>query len=199
MLASFLRRVLPLLIGLLLLPGCSDDATLDDLSGASYELVAHDGTPVAFPSAYAGEVLVVGYIYTQCPDVCSMITANMKTVRDRLDSTDGVRFVTITFDPERDTPERLADYRDAYRIDDGWSFLTGPPDTVDRLMERLDVRTRLVTAEGTPVSRDTVDTYFIDHTDQVTLIDADGGVHFHYSGSRTPPEILVEDINKLRS
>lgn len=191
---------LALAVGLGLLTGCGDDpSVLDDLSDTSYDLVAHDGSPVTFPDAYDGQILLVGYVYTQCPDVCSMITANMKTVRDRLDSTEGVTFVTISFDPRRDTPERLTAFRDAFRIEAGWPFLTGDSTTVARLMDRLDVRRRIVTHDGRPASPDTLDSYFIDHTDQVTLVDAEGRVRFHYSGSRTPPEILIEDITKLQS
>jgi protein SCO1/2 len=199
------RCVFSLVAALLLVglgTGCSqklDPPVQDDLRDASFDLVTQDSSSVTFPDAYRGDVLVVGYIYTQCPDVCPMITANMKNVRSKLDSTEGVRFVTITFDPERDTPDRLAAYRDAYKIDaPTWAFLTGSPETVDRLMNRLGIRTtRTPTDPSAP--GDTTDTYFINHTDQITLIDAQGRIRGEYMGSRTPPKYIVEDIHKLRS
>lgn len=205
---AFLRMVcgLALLGGLLLGgTGCQSNAEsgLDivaDLSDRSYALVDQDSSAVSFPDAYRGEVLVVGTIYTHCPDICSMITANMKTIRQQMASTDGVRFVTVTFDPRRDAPSTLSAYRRSFRIaDDRWAFLTGDTTAVHALMRDLDVRHRAVTSEGTPVAPDTAQGYLINHTDQITLIDARGRIRGEYSGSRTPPDMLIEDINNLRS
>jgi len=200
------RASLSSLFALLLLAGlwtgCSqklDPPVQDDLSSAAYSLTTHDSTAVEFPETYQGDVLVVSYIYTQCPDVCPMITANMKKVRSRLNSTDGVRFLTVTFDPERDTPSRLAGYRSAYGIDaPTWDFLTGSPETVDALMKRMNIRTSR-TSTNPEAPADTTDSYFINHTDQITLIDAEGRVRGEYMGSRTPPKYIVEDIQKVRS
>jgi protein SCO1/2 len=184
--------------------GCSQEQSLDppvqdELEDASFDLVTSDSASVQFPDAYEGDVLVVGYIYTHCPDVCSMITANMKSVRSKLDSTDGVRFVSITFDPQRDTPSKLAGYRTAFGIDTpAWDFLTGPQPTIDRLMKRMDIRVKRTSADPKAPS-DTTDTYLINHTDQITLIDPQGRVRGEYMGSRTPAKYIVEDIQKIRS
>ncbi len=194
-----LHALLAALALTLVLAGCQRAPSVeDDLGGAAYPLVDTDSAAVAFPDAYAGDVLVVSYIYTRCPDVCPLITANMKAVYDELGSTEGVRFVSISFDPARDTPSVLADYRRVYRLTDArWSFLTGAPATVDSLMARMNVRTALsADTDSTDLARGT---YFLDHTDQVTLIDPQGRVRAHYGASRTPPAILVEDINALRA
>lgn len=185
-------------LGVLL--GCQPEMeVLDPLEDASYTLTAHDSTTVTFPDDYAGDILVVGYIYTMCPDICPMTTANMKRVYDRLESRDDVQFVTITFDPKRDTPRRLREYRAAYTLEDTpWDFLTGDSTTINALMKRVEVRHRVVTASGEPASADTLEAYFVDHTDQVNLFDPEGRIRGEYSGSRTPPEFLVEDINTLR-
>ena len=178
----------------LALTGCQSDLPVQkDLRSDSFQLVDHDSAAVTFPEDYRGDVLLVSYIYTQCPDVCPLITANMRQVRDALQDTNGVRFVSITFDPRRDTPSRLASYRSAFGIADAtpWPFLTGTPTTIDTLMSRLDVKTSIS-------SGDTTGTYFIDHTDQITLIDGKGRVRYQYHGSRTPPEMIAEDVAKLR-
>jgi protein SCO1/2 len=195
-----------LLFGLLglagLTAGCqeADSSVVTDLRDGSYELVDQDSTTVRFPDAFLGDVLVVGYVYTHCPDVCPRITANMKEVRAALDDTTGVRFVTITFDPVRDTPSVLADYRSAYRVDGtSWAFLTGAPATIERLMEQMDVRRTFTTPAGDTLQTPAAgQTYYVNHTNQISLVDPQGRVRQHYGGSMTPPEILVEDINKLR-
>lgn len=173
--------------------GTSDDLPVyQDLSKSSFPLVNEDSVAVRFPRAYSGNVLVIGAIYTQCPDICAQVTANMVDVRQKLDNTDGVRFVTVSFDPRRDTPARMNAYKDAFRIGDApWPFLTGPSDTIDTLMSTLEIKTEIS-------SGDTTGTYFIDHTDQITLVDSLGRIRYRYHGSGTPPEIIAEDINKLR-
>ncbi|WP_176521588.1 SCO family protein [Longimonas halophila] len=193
---SFLAILLAVpLMGLLALTGCTGDEAdrIDDLSDASFELVNQDSTTVTFPDDFAGQAIVVGYIYTQCPDICPMVTANMRQLRDRVDAPDDVAFVTITFDPRRDTPDRLRAYREAYGLGDtNWQFLTGDPDTISQLMERLDVRVEL--SRGSYEDDD----YLIDHTDQISLIDPQQRVLFHYGGSMTPVDILAEDLATIR-
>jgi protein SCO1/2 len=179
----------------LLLAGCGPEVE-DDLRGADFRLLTADSTAVTFPDAFAGNVLVVGYIYTRCPDVCPLTTANMKAVQEGLADDSGVQFVSVSFDPERDTPSVLRRYRDAYRLDeDAWTFLTGDPATVDRMMERLGVR--VAYAARSDSATIAAGAYFLDHTDQITLVDAQGRVRAHYGGSMTPPEFLIEDINAL--
>lgn len=187
------------LLSLLTLSACSSSSETGDdlpvyqnLSESPVWLVNQDSATVEFPEAYKGDILVIGAIYTQCPDICAQVTANMVDVRQTLDNTDNVRFVTVTFDPRRDTPARMNAYRDAFRIGDApWPFLTGSQANIDSLMSRLEIKTQIS-------SGDTTGTYFIDHTDQITLVDSLGRIRYRYHGSGTPPEIIAEDINKLR-
>ena len=183
----------------LVLAGCTESLPVhQDLSEDAFTMVTQDSSTVTFPNDYAGDILVIGAIYTQCPDVCPIVTGNMQSVRQRLGDTTGVRFVTVTFDPRRDTPSRMAAYRSAFGIDSNtWSFLTGSPSTVDTLMKRLEIKTSI--SSGDTLSTDeSTGTYFIDHTDQITLVDERGRVRYRYHGSGTPPEIIIEDIERLR-
>lgn len=169
---------------------------LDDLDDASYQLVDQDSTAVTVPDDLEGQPTLMGFVYTHCPDICPITTANMRRVREQLEAPEEVQFVTVTFDPARDTPSVLRQYRDAYGLEDtGWLFLTGDTTTVDRMMERFGVRSEISYTSTTEAGEEV---YFIDHTDQVTLLDARGRIVRHYGGSVTPPEILVEDINALR-
>lgn len=185
---------LGIVIGLI---GCQQPDVIDDLSEASYELVASDKSKVVFPADLKGDIVVLGYIYTNCPDVCPMTTANMNQVRQELGDPDDVQFVTVSFDPLRDTPEVMERYSETWDVNDtDWLFLTGDTTTVYTMMRRLGIRHQIT---DTTTTSNGEEVYFISHTDLVTLIDREGRVRQHYSGSRTPPEILVEDINKLRN
>jgi len=191
---AMLLAAMLLVASTLLLSACaSDDLPVhQDLSRSSFTLLNQDSTSVPFPQAYEGDILVIGAIYTQCPDICPVVTANMQDVHQKLGDTDGVRFITVTFDPRRDTPSRMNAYRNAFGLDGtSWAFLTGAPETIDALMGELEIKSEIA-------SGDTTGTYFIDHTDQITLVDERGRIRYRYHGSGTPPEIIAEDINKLR-
>ncbi len=190
---SSVVAVLVLAAGLV---GCRQPEAIDDLSDASYELVAADKSTVTFPGDLKGDIVVLGYIYTNCPDVCPMTMANMNRVRQELGAPDDVQFVTVTFDPLRDTPDVMERYSETWDLNGtDWLFLTGDTTTVHAMMRRLGIRHQIT---DTTATSDGEEIYFMSHTDLVTLIDREGRVRQHYSGSRTPPEILIEDINKLR-
>jgi len=193
-------RTLSLIAAVLLaagLIGCQQPNVVDDLSDTSYQLVDTDSTAVAFPQDVAGDIVVLGYIYTNCPDVCPMTTANMKQAHQQLGAPDDVQFVTVTFDPLRDTPSVMQRYSETWEAaDSDWMFLTGDTSTVHRMMRRIGIRHQIT---DTTTTEDGEQIFFISHSDLVTLIDEDGRIRQHYSGSRTPPEILVEDVNKLRN
>lgn len=165
------------------------------LAGSDYLLLDQYGEEIDFPDSYAGNVMLVGYVYTHCPDICPLITYNMRDIQQAMAGKEGFMLVSITFDPERDTPEILYDYANNYRLDQSnWRMLTGQKNVIDRALEDLEIRTLKTptkfTENGTPQ-------YFIDHTDKVTLIDAAGNIRNTYSGSEMNGEQIIEDIHTL--
>ncbi len=82
----------------------------------------------------ADRVWVASFIFTRCPLSCPRITSVMKGLQGKLAGT-GVQLVSLSVDPEHDTPEVLAEYARAVRADpDRWWFLTGPKVDVERLI-----------------------------------------------------------------
>lgn len=182
------------LFALFLLVSCGPDR-LDDYSDESYSLVNQDGESVTFPDDFEGAPLVVGFIYTNCPDICSFITANVKKIHDAETYPDGTQFALITFDPERDRPEDLKSYAGAFGMDqEPYHFLTGSPEEIDRLMNRVNIRTA-VSSEQETESGESI--YFLSHSDKILLIDRESRLVFDYGGSMTPVEIVAEDLGKL--
>ncbi len=81
-----------------------------------------------------GKVWVADFIYTSCPDTCPLQTAQMAKLQKDLSEEKGVRFVSISVDPERDTPEALSEYAKRYEADkERWFFLTGEKESIYRL------------------------------------------------------------------
>lgn len=99
------------------------DTGLPDLGPApDFDLVTADGQHVHLRDL-RGQVVVVSFFYTWCPDVCPLHTDKKSLVRDLLGEAFGseVAFASITFDPVRDTPDVLLDYAAAFDAHvDGW-------------------------------------------------------------------------------
>ena len=92
-----------------------------------FALTSQDNKPVTLAD-YRGKVVAVTFIYASCTDTCPILTALMVKVQQDLGPAFGskIAFVSITVDPERDTPEALKQYADNFGADlRGWAFLTG--------------------------------------------------------------------------
>ena len=105
------------------------------------ELVTQDGKRVRFYSdVLKGRTVVINTIYTDCKDACPVITAQLLQVRAKLADSFGrdVFFVTISSDPERDSPQALKKYAQKQSADvPGWLYLTGRKSDIDLILKRL--------------------------------------------------------------
>jgi protein SCO1 len=92
-----------------------------------------------------GKVVVLHFVYTSCPDVCPLHAERIAEIQEMVNRTpmrELVQFVTITTDPEHDTPEVMRDYGPAHGLDlVNWVFLTTTPgqpeDATRKLAERF--------------------------------------------------------------
>jgi protein SCO1 len=152
-----------------------------------FALTSQDGAEVTLASL-RGKVVAVTFIYTSCPDVCPMLTDKLARVQDELGSDFGskIAFVSITTDPERDTPEVLKGYAEAFDANlAGWSFLTGEPAAVLDVAHRYGVAV-VKAADGG-----------VDHTLLTTLIDRQGTMRVQYLGYRFDEEEFRHDLQSL--
>lgn len=103
-------------------------------------LVTQDGARVRFyDDLVRDKRVVVSFVYTRCPKVCGLITANLARVQRELGARVGkdVHFYSISLEPEHDTPATLAAYAAAYKVGPGWTFLTGAKEDVQLLRKRF--------------------------------------------------------------
>ena len=90
-----------------------------------FELENQFGQRVSL-SDYKGEVLLLTFLYTSCPDICPLTTSHLRDAHEMLgDDADGVDFVAISVDPERDTVEEAYSYSQKWGMTDTWDFLVG--------------------------------------------------------------------------
>jgi protein SCO1/2 len=137
-----------------------------------------DGSPVDVES-FRGDVVVVFFGYTHCPDVCPTTLATLADAADRVDD-DRMHVLFVSLDPERDDLERLGDYVTTF--DPSFLAATGPADDVDRVASTYGI----FHARG----GDTPDGgYTVDHTATLMGIDTDGRLRIVW-----PPEIDAESL-----
>jgi protein SCO1/2 len=152
-----------------------------------FALISQDGAPVKLAD-YRGKVVAVTFIFTLCADTCPVLTPMMSFVQDQLGADFGkkIHFVSITVDPERDTPEVLKEYAQAFGANlSGWSFLTGTPDAIRDVTRRYGIFAAK-TANGS-----------IDHTFLTSIIDQRGILRVQYLGVRFDPEEFRRDLVSL--
>jgi protein SCO1 len=120
-----------------------------DVRGADYftnlTLTTSDGKEVKFfDDVLKDRIVAVNFFYTSCTDLCSLSTARMAQIYEWLGERMGrdVFFVSITLDPETDTPERLARFAAGFDIGKGWTFLTGSRENIDIIRSKLGERAR---------------------------------------------------------
>jgi protein SCO1 len=101
---------------------------------ADFSLIeCHDGRTVT-KKDLLGQPWVVGFIFTRCAGPCPLVSTKMKLLQSRVKDL-SVRLVTITVDPENDTPEALKRYAKLYAADpEKWWFLTGDKEEIFRLI-----------------------------------------------------------------
>jgi protein SCO1/2 len=178
-----------------ILVSCSNPNVIYDLSDESYSLLNADSTTVTFPDDFKGETSVISFIFTHCPDVCPLITANMKNIQSGLKDTSNVNFIEISFDPVRDTPIVLKKYKELYRLNNQFTLLTGDTASVNSLLEKLEITAIKMPLDSTSqIAGD----YTMKHSNTIYLMDESGRIRAEYPASFVPPEHVIEDLKKLR-
>jgi protein SCO1/2 len=141
-------------------------------------------------SDFHGQALAVTFIYTRCPlpDYCPRLSRNFQEASQKLGSLPGAptnwHFLSISFDPQFDTPAVLQAYGDSYQYDPKhWSFLTGPPDKIAEL-----ARLSGVNYES--------DSGLINHNFRTLIVDGNGHVQTVFPISGDFSDSIVAEIIK---
>jgi protein SCO1/2 len=150
-------------------------------------LTSQDGAALSL-SDLRGKVVLVTFIYTSCTDTCPLLTGKMASLQEKLGTDFGsrVQFLSVTVDPERDTPDVLRAYGQRFQANPaGWAFLTGTPDQVSAVTGAYGIFVR---------KRPTGD---VDHSFLTSLVDQSGTLRVQYLGTRFDPDELLTDLRAL--
>jgi protein SCO1 len=164
------------------------DARLAKIGPApEFALTTQDGSRLSLHDL-RGKVVVVTFVYASCDDTCPLLTAKMAALQNKLGGDFGARvfFVSVTVDPERDTPEVLRRYAETHGTKPaGWAFLTGTPAEIREVARRYGVYYK----KGERGD--------VDHTFLTSVIDASGVLRVQYLGVRFDPDELLRDLRSL--
>ena len=182
-----LVRLLPLLIPALLLTGCGAPAkklpAFDKVP--NFTMTDSQGHPFN-RSQMAGKIWVVDFIYTFCPAECPLMSSRMRKLEGQIKSMSDVRLLSISVDPQRDTPPVLNQFARRWGAPNAqWTFITGDAAAVHLLAyETFHV--------GDVINK-------MEHSTKFALVDRQGVIRGYYSSFDAESMAdLVKDIEVLR-
>ena len=114
---------------------------------ANLPVVTHEGKALRFyDDLIKDKIVVISFIYTSCTDICPLTTARMAQVEEKLGDVVGrdIFLISITVDPENDTPEKLKAYAQAFDTGPGWQFVTGKLDDIRAINYKLGERSKIL-------------------------------------------------------
>jgi protein SCO1/2 len=171
-----------------------------------FELTNQDGARVRL-SDLRGKVVLMNFIYTSCPSACQLQNFDLMMVRNGLDeaSRKGLVLLSISFDPEVDTPQVLKEYAAARSFDvPEWEFLTGTIDEIARVTEAYGVEYKLAPAEEHVHPDGEVHPHqrAFNHLNQAFLIDPQGMGRKSYLGIQIGQQVfaieeMLADVKSL--
>lgn len=188
-------RVVPLFALLVALAGCRPSAAdfngtyLDPPMAAQDVTLASPEGPVRL-SDFAGEFVVLNFGYTSCPDVCPATLATLARAKQMLgEDGEDVQVVFVSVDPERDRPQRAADYAAAF--DSSFVGLSGSPEAIADAASAYGVF-----YEKADSTTATEAGYLVDHTATVFVLDREGRARLLWSFG-TDADAMAADLRTL--
>ena len=150
--------------------------------------LAGSGGEVVHLSDYRGKPLIVNMVFTACIQSCPLIVQSLYRSVDVAQETFGENafsVVTIGFDSKTDSPEQMRAYARSQGVDlANWRFLSGDPETIDRLTKTLGFI-------YFPLPRG------FDHLAQTSVIDSEGRIYRQVYGANFNPPAVVEPLKDL--
>ncbi len=164
------------------------DMRKEDIGG-DFEMTDGDGKPFKL-SDLKGNVVVLSFGYTHCPDVCpTELLTYSDTLKQLGDDAKNVKVVFASVDPERDTPELIGKYAKQFHPD-----FIGITATEGQALPVIKQQYRVVSAKVNQKEDGT--NYLVDHTSGAYLIDKEGEVAI-FSPYGTEPDAVAADIRTL--
>ena len=134
-----------------------------------------------------GKLVLLTFLYTNCPDVCPLITQNLNQALQMLGTErDNARVLAVSVDPEGDTPKSVDEYAKAHHLLPEFHYLIGSRDELTKVWKAYDVAAVASDPE------------LVDHTAYTMLVDQSGEGRVIYD-SQVKAKDVVHDVRALLS
>lgn len=134
------------------------------------------------------KIFIADFIFTRCQTICPKMSSQLMRVQDVFSADTNIAIVSITVDPEHDSPDVLSDYARQHKaINNKWFFLTGSSDSILQIA-RQDFKIAAANAQT------------IDHSDKFVLVDTKGRIRGYYNGTDAlQVDTLILETKVLKS
>ncbi len=173
------------LFGAAWIAGCKRKSKLPELGTiAPFEFTDQTGKSFA-SSQLKGKVWVADFFFTNCPGPCPRMSNQLRRVQEETANLAAVHLVSITVDPDRDTPAAMEAFAKRYQATpDRWTFLTGRKDLIRNLMSESFYLGFADTMQ--------------EHSTRFVLVDQDMKIRgFYDSFAKDSIDKMIEDIREL--
>jgi cytochrome oxidase Cu insertion factor (SCO1/SenC/PrrC family) len=189
---TYARRSHPPAFELLEAPPAAAPAELPRLwQIPDFSLTERSGRPVTL-AQLQGHVWIADFFYTTCPGPCPMLTSRFSELQKELAAQPDLRFVSISSDPEKDTPAVLQKYAEHFQAGDRWLFLTGDKKVIQDLANQ-GFKLSLVEDKTNPAEP-------VIHSTKLVLVDRSGTVRGVYDGlTEQGKGKLLRDVHAVLS
>ena len=155
-----------------------------------WELTTQDGETFGSEDLN-GTVYIASFFFTRCKTICPALTRSMRTLQDSLEEEgidlDKVKLVSISVDPDHDSPEKLKEFAGVHGVDPArWTLLTGDRATIQTLLEK-----GFMVGMG-ELSEPTEGLFDIAHSAKFALVDRTGGMRGHYASEGHERDIILQ-------
>ena len=214
----YIHRIIVVLLSLTMISGCiGSDAVIDEFHGEEiaplvavkyFTLVDNAGNDWNFAEQTEGKVVVVAFLFTNCIDICPIVTENLKWVQSQLteDEYNNTQFLTITVDPWSDDTAALSEWM--YYRNLTWPHVTssstdeGSPtfDAIQSVWENFAVGLWIEDTssnQSNTSARHHPDAYSVNHSTGTVLVDSTGNQRVWWGDNDWIVDLVLADIRAL--
>ena len=164
----------------------NEEISPDSIYNVSSKWEKQDGKTITF-SDMKGKVLVTAMIFTSCKTACPRLTAEMRTISQKVGKTnpEDIQYVLISIDPKNDTPQVMKAYLDTNKFDEKqWTFIRSNEDDTRELANVMAVKYK----EISPIE--------FSHSNIISVYSKKGTLAYQKEGLDSGDDDLVKEIKK---
>ena len=164
----------------------NEEISPDSIYNVSSKWEKQDGKTITF-SDMKGKVLVTAMIFTSCKTACTRLTAEMRTISQKVGKTnpEDIQYVLISIDPKNDTPQVMKAYLDTNKFDEKqWTFIRSNEDDTRELANVMAVKYK----EISPIE--------FSHSNIISVYSKKGTLAYQKEGLDSGDDDLVKEIKK---